>query len=73
MHLTPPPGSDMMPLSDEPLSADESRAVRALLVKSDREKWALRRARVVVPVLVAVVTAAWQAIDWVLRHVTIKP
>lgn len=56
-----------------PLSPKEVLHVRRLLRDDDRASWALKRLRVLIPVVVAVVAGAWQVWDWAARHIKVTP
>ncbi len=60
--------SDAIPLTEDELTPSERKAIRRLIRDDERAGWAWRRFRVLVPAMVAVVTALWQFFDWVAAH-----
>lgn len=61
--------SDAMPLNDNaPLTPDENRRLRHLLQEAERATWARKKLAVLTPMVVAVVVAMWQLVDWFSRH-----
>jgi len=67
------PNSDSMGLDgDEPLSPEERLHLRKLMRDDERLTWARRKAKVIVPALIALVIGIWQLIDWLRLHVTFK-
>lgn len=66
--------SDGMPLDGEAdLTPAERRELRRMIRDDERAVWARRKLRFLVPVLVAVVTAIWQAVEWAVKHVRVTP
>ena len=66
--------TDSMPLDgDTPLTRDERLAIRRILREEERRSWAMRKLRVLVPILVACVVAVWQVWEWVARHLRWQP
>lgn len=66
--------TDGIPLDGEAeLTPDERKALRSLIRDRERESWAWRRLRVIMPAVVAVVVGIWQAIDWIVKHVKVTP
>jgi hypothetical protein len=67
------PDSGAMGLDgDEPLSADERMQLRRMLREDDRMNWARRKLRYVAPMVVALIVAVWQLIEWVRLHISFK-
>lgn len=58
---------------DRPLNKAERDHLRRIMRDDDRTSWALKKMRVVVPMVVAIVVAAWQAWDWLAKHVRVTP
>lgn len=67
--------TDPMPLDGSaPLTAAEVKQLRRLLRDDDRATWARKQLRHLVwPLVVAVVVAIWQAGQWVISHVQVRP
>lgn len=61
-------GSGAMPLSDEPLTADERIAVRRLLLAAYRRRWFLRQLKVTIPLASAIGATMFTLIEWLRSH-----
>jgi hypothetical protein len=53
------------------LTPEEVEKVRGLIEEGERAAWAFKKLKVLVPIVVAVVVAVWQAGEWVVRHVRV--
>lgn len=63
------PDSGALPLDGAPdLNADERLALRRLLRDQERNNWALRKARWIVPLIVSMVVGFYHFIDWLVKH-----
>jgi hypothetical protein len=51
------------------LTPDEVTKVRELISQDERATWAWKKVRFLVPVIVAVIVAIWQAFSWLREHV----
>jgi hypothetical protein len=58
---------------DVPLTVEERRHIRRLLRDDDRTTWAMKKLRVLMPIVVGAVVAAWQIWDWAARHIKVTP
>jgi hypothetical protein len=62
--------SDPIPLeSDMPLTPDEIRHMRRLMLDDDRATWLRKQVKVWLPWLLTIVAGLWAFIDWVMKHV----
>jgi hypothetical protein len=67
--MTSNPDSGALPLDGAPdLNEDERLALRRLLRDQERNTWALRQARWIVPVIVSMVIGVYHFIDWLVKH-----
>lgn len=66
--------SDAIPLDGEAeLTPDERLAFRKMVRDQERARWAMRRLRVWVPIIGSAIYGLFHAIDWAIKHLTIKP
>lgn len=54
---------------DTPLTAEERRRLRGLLLDDDRATWARKKLMVLVPVVVSAIVGLWQAWEFLSKHV----
>lgn len=59
--------------SHDPLTRTEIEHLRRVMREDDRTTWAMRKLRVITPVIVALVVGAWQLWDWAVKHLRITP
>ena len=71
--MSAPLDSDGIPFDESEFTASERARVRKLLEEQERLNWAKRKARILIPVFIALVGGMWSVIDWVLRHVKFNP
>ena len=66
--------TDSLPLDgDKELTSDERLMLRKMMRDEERASWARRRLKILIPAFVAVVAAVWQAADWAIRHIQVRP
>lgn len=66
--------TDDMPLDGEAdLTIAERRALRRMLRDDERASWAWRKLRVWVPIVGSALYGAFQAWDWLVKHVKVTP
>ena len=66
--------TDSLPLDgDKELTSAERLMLRKMMRDEERASWARRRLKILIPALVAVVAAVWQAADWAIRHIQVRP
>lgn len=65
--------SDRIPLEGATdLTPTERLEIRRIIRDDQHARWAMRRARVWVPVLITVLAAIGGAVNWIASHVTLK-
>lgn len=66
--------TDSLPLDgDKELTSAERLMLRKMMRDEERASWARRRLKFLIPAFVAVVAAVWQAADWAIRHIQVRP
>jgi len=54
------------------LTPEELAQIRQLIEESERASWAWKKLKILVPVVVAIVVAIWQAGEWIVKHVRVQ-
>lgn len=64
--------SDWAQHDGSPLTEREHKMLRAIIQEHEREAWARRRIRVLVPWVVAAVGAVWGFFEWFGKYFTVR-
>lgn len=57
----------------KPLSNDELKALRQVLVDAEHATWLRKKIFIIAPVVFAAVTLVMSGVNWVVTHLTFKP
>lgn len=65
--------SDGVPFDESEFTASERARLRKMLEEQERLNWARRKARILIPIFIAVVGGMWSAVDWAAKHIKFSP
>lgn len=61
-----------MPIAEGPLTEDEIRSLRRLLLYEDRNRWFARNLRAAIGIGAGVAGVIWGLLEWLRTHLTFK-